>query len=235
MNSSKEQIQSFTSINRDAVNKAGKSGAEKRKITLQYIWDYYKLWIVGTIVLLSLIGYFTSIFYHRPADEILHISFVNFYDDVSEKSDFYQSFDHLVTAKAGDVRKEGSITFDSNYFFNLEKPSGAANTYYQKMIANLEAKTCDAVIGEFDNICGIGESGRLLDLRDDRVSGIYEKYQDRLINVEKDGMVVPVGIDISDSTVFLGMNGYKEACYLGISSNAGHLEMVELFLDYLDI
>lgn len=43
------------------------------------------------------------------------------------------------------------------------------------------------------------------------------------------------GIDISDSTVFLGMNGYKEACYLGISSNAGHLEMVELFLDYLDI
>lgn len=209
-----------------------KEGSKSWKKCLQYIWDYYKLWIIGAVVLVGLICYFASIFVNRPKDEILDVAFVNFYDDVSEKSDFYRDFLSFEEQKEGEVQ-EGSIVFDSNYFFDLSTPSGSANTYFQKLVAVLEAGTCDALICEKDNLDGIGESGRLLDLRDERVDAIYQRFQDRTVTVEKDGQVVPVGIDISDSPVLARMNGYGDACYLGISSNAKHVEMVELLLNYL--
>lgn len=202
------------------------------KDKLQYIWDYYKMWIIGAVVLVGLICYFASAFYHRPKDEILNVAFVNFYDDISKETEFYQDFLDFAEQN-GALEVNGDITFDSNYFFDLSKASGAANTYYQKMIANLEAKTCDAVVCEYDNLLGIGESGRLLDLEDERVKGFCEPYRERMVTVEKDGRSVLIGIDISDSPVFDNVNGYANACYFAISSNAGHLDMVEEFLQYL--
>ena len=57
-----------------------------------YIWDYYKLWIVGAVVLVGLVVYFAVVFATREDKPILDVVLVNNYDDVSGNSKLTQGF-----------------------------------------------------------------------------------------------------------------------------------------------
>lgn len=208
------------------------------KSAVIYLWDYYKLWIIGISVFIFLVFYFISVFLNRPKDTLLHVTMVNFYDNVSEDSDFYKDF----IAYSGFNEEEGEVIFDANVFFNLKRPADGKSSYFQKTVAFLEAKTTDAVICEYDNLMGIGSGGRFLDLSDEKAASIYEKYQDRIVYLEpEEGMVkegeekerVPIGIDISDSPVLARMNGYADKCYLAVSAYTERLDAAEIFIDYL--
>lgn len=213
-------------------------GAEKQKIqgmtrenALRYIWTYYKIPIVGILVFIFLVIYFVHAFLNRPEDTLLHVTFVNCYDDVSESSDFHKNF-----LEYADFQERGEVYFDSNVFFDLSKDRDYANTYFQKTVAYLEAGTTDAVICQETNMKGLAKGGRVLNLKDERASGIYEKYRDRIVDYTTDeGEVVPVAIDISDSPRFEGMNSYKndENRYLCVSAYIDQTDQVEVFLDYL--
>jgi hypothetical protein len=100
-------------------------------------------------------------------------------------------------------------------------------------VAYLEAKTTDAVICEAGNLEGLAQSGRLLDLSDERAAQIYTQYADRIVTTEYEGEDVPVGIRITDSPALAKMNGYVDDCYLAISAYTERIEMVERFLAYL--
>lgn len=211
-----------------------------KKSAAVYIWDYYKLWIIGIVTFVFLVFYFISAFLNRPKNTLLHVTMVNFYDNVSESSDFYKDF----IKYSGFNEEEGEVIFDANVFFNLIRPADSKSSYFQKTIAFLEAKTTDAVICEYDNLMGIGAGGRFLDLSDEKVKSIYEKYQDRIVYLESEendenaGKAgtrekVPIGIDISDSPVLARMNGYADKCYIGISAYTERLDAVEVFIDYL--
>lgn len=83
---------------------------------------------------------------------------------------------------------------------------------------------------------GMAKGGRVLSLKDVRAAEIYEKYKDRVVDyTTKEGEVVPVGIDISDSPRLKGMKSYKneEGCYLCVSAYIDNADRVEIFLDYL--
>ncbi|MCI9613871.1 MAG: hypothetical protein HFG93_01755 [Dorea sp.] len=215
-----------------------RAGAEKQKIqgmtrdkAAQYIWTYYKIPIVGAAVLIFLAVYFIRAFLNRPEDALLHVTFVNCYDDVSENSDFYKDF--LAYAELEDT---GEVIFDSNVFFDLSKDSDYANTYFQKTVAYLEAGTTDALICQETNMRGMAKGGRVLSLKDVRAAEIYEKYKDRVVDyTTKEGEVVPVGIDISDSPRLKGMKSYKneEGCYLCVSAYIDNADQAAIFLDYL--
>lgn len=199
------------------------------KTAARYIWDYYKIWIIAAVVLAGLLVYFISVYRNRPPEEIWKVAFVNFYDDVSQESDFSQNFVESLEIPA----EEGSIVFDNNLFFNLERNSDYYNTYYQRLIAYLEAGTVDCVICEYANLTGIGRTGRFLDLSDDRTASVYERYYDRMVWITTEEGEFPIGIDISDSPVLTRMNGYTDGCYLAISSNMAHMELIDEFLAYL--
>ncbi len=97
----------------------------------------------------------------------------------------------------------------------------------------MEGGDIDAVICQYDNLVGIAQGGRFMDLRNEYMEEIYAAYKDRVITIEKDGETIPVGIDISDSPVLKRMEGYDGPCYIGISSMTVHEGMVKVFLDYL--
>ena len=215
-----------------------RAGAEKQKIhgmtrekALRYIWTYYKIPIVGILVFIFLVIYFIHAFLNRPEDTILHVTFVNCYDDVSEKSDFHKEF-----LEYADFQETGEVIFDSNVFFDLSKDSDYANTYFQKTVAYLEAGTTDALICQETNMKGMAKGGRVLNLEDERSAGIYEKYKDRIVYyTTEEGEVIPVAVDISDSPRFKGMSSYQnsEGCYLCVSAYIDQADQVEVFLDYL--
>ena len=55
-----------------------------------YIWDYYKLCIIGAVVLVGLVVYFSVVFATREDKPILDVVLVNNYDDVSGNSKLTQ-------------------------------------------------------------------------------------------------------------------------------------------------
>lgn len=215
-----------------------RAGAEKQKIqgmarekALRYIWTYYKIPIVGILVFIFLVIYFVHAFLNRPEDTLLHVTFVNCYDDVSGDSDFHKNF-----LEYADFQETGEVYFDSNVFFDLSKESDYANTYFQKTVAYLEAGTTDAVICQETNMKGLAKGGRVLNLKDERAGRIYEKYKDKIVDFTTDeGEVIPVAVDISESPRFEGINSYKngENCYLCVSAYIDQTDQVEVFLEYL--
>lgn len=210
--------------------------AEKEKIqemetkqAVEYIWNYYKIPIVGILVFLFLVVYFIHAFLNRPEDTLLHITFINCYDDVSETSGFYKEFETYAA-----FQEKGTITFDANAFFNLENQKDYSSTYFQKTVAYLEAGTTDALVCQKANLMGIAKGKRVLNLADDSAKEIYQKYQDRLVYyTTEEGEEIPVGVDISDSPLIENMNSYKDGCYLCTSAYTNRVEQVGTFLDYL--
>jgi hypothetical protein len=204
------------------------------KDRIGYIWDYYKLWIIGAVAIIGLSIYLVGIFTRPRTVVAFEAAFVNCYDNVSDNSDIARGFDKYLKGRdLGSSNVEGKIVYDNNLFFNLSRNSDYKNSYYQKLVAYLETGTYDAVICEYDNLVGIGQSGRFLDLRDERIKSVYDKYGDYAIYIETDEGNIPIGIDISNSPVIAKMNSFGNGCYLAFSSNSSHYEMDELFLEYL--
>ncbi len=196
-----------------------------------YIWDYYKFWIIGAVVLVGLIVYFTVVFVTREDKPALEVVLVNNYDDVSEDSDLAQGFVSYV----GEENLPGKVTFDNNAFFNLANDSDFKNSYYMKVVAYLEADTAQVIMCQYDNLMGIAKGGRLADLSDERVGDICEKYKDRIVYYEdEDGNKVPVGIDVSEGYKAAGLTEYTdEKAYIGLSAYAADYEYAEKFVDYM--
>jgi hypothetical protein len=197
-----------------------------------YIWDYYKLRIIGAIVAVGLCIYLVNIFTRPRVNIAFEAAFVNCYDNISDSSDMAKGFDtYLKGSDVGSI--EGKIVYDNNLFFNLSKSSDYNNSYYQKLIAYLESGTFDVVISDYDNLIGVGKGGRYIDLRDERIKSVYDMHSDRVVCVETDEGEIPIGIDISDSPVIEAMNSYANGCYIAFSANSSHFDKDILYLEYL--
>lgn len=103
----------------------------------------------------------------------------------------------------------------------------------------LDSATLDVLVMPADDLAAVGQSGRLMDLRDERTAAIFEAYQDRLLwvvpNAQSDygDAPVPVGIDLS-GTPLVGTDApYGESAVLGVNSLAPHPEQAAVFLSYL--
>lgn len=196
-----------------------------------YIWDYYKLWIIGAVALVGLIVYFTVVFVTREDKPVLDVVLVNNYDDVSDDSKLAQGFVSYV----GEENLPGKAAFDNNAFFNLANNSDYKNSYYMKVLAYLEADTAQVVMCQYDNLIGLAKSGRLADLSDEKIGDICDKYKDRIVYYENDeGVKVPVGIDVSDGYKAAGLTEYTDGkAYVGLSAYAESYEYAEKFVDYM--
>lgn len=183
--------------------------------------------LTGAVVVgVFLCGYFLSVWLGRPADAWLSVAFVNEYANVGEGSPLYEEF----------VRAEGlsdeRVVFDAGYFFDLSNDRDFANQYFQKLVAYLEAGTVDAVICNEDNLNGIAQGGRVLDLRDARAAEIFEEYGSRLYYYDAEEGRLPVGISLAGSP-YEDALGYQDEVFLAVGSRGMHVERVELFLEFL--
>ena len=194
-------------------------------------YDKIKEWIEEHQLLcgIILVGIFTVIYIlgtHRPhAKADLHVSFINEYNNVGKGSQLYKA----LLKNTGNI----NIEFDTDYYFNLKNDKDYSNSYFQKLVAYIEAGTTDAVIAEKSNISGIARGGRLLDLNDKRVADVIRKYNDRFYYYKtEEGETLPVAISLK-GTKYEESLGYSDEVYVGISSSATHLEKVILLIDTL--
>lgn len=199
----------------------------------EYIWQYYKLWIIGIVCAVIAIIYFTVHFFVMPRDNWFYGVFANTYADVGEHSDLWEGF----VAYAGLDVKEKNVVFNNNCYFDPGKKG--YNQYFNAFVAYVDSGTMDIVTMEVGHLKTLGKKGRLMDLSNQEIAGVLaEKYADRLIyatpdNAEYSTQPIPIGIDLSDTCLVTEYHLYEDSCALGISSLAPHLDQVEQFLDYV--
>lgn len=198
-----------------------------------YIWEYYRLWIIGITAAVLFLGWMALRLLTTPTDNWFFACFCNTYAPLGNGSLFQNGF----VRYAGYDLDEKGIEFSAALYCDpAAQPIG--NTYYETLISYLDSAAADVVVMERDGIEALGATGRLMDLEDERLAGLAERWADRLVWVapqdESYGkQQVAVGIDLTGSMLVGDYCAYPEGAVLGISAQAPHPDQAERFLHYL--
>ena len=200
---------------------------------LKYIWQYYRLWIIGIAFAVGFVGYAIWNYVTVPGNIHFYGIFSNTYAQLGKGSDFYNGF----VEAAGYDLKTGVVEIDcANYC----KPSGRVigNNYYEKLISMLDGGVDDVWIAGAEDVIAVGEAGRLLDLNGDAAALIREKYADRFIyctplDESYSDKPVPIGIDLAGTTLTGEYSAYPEGAVLAVNACTQRPDQVLVFLDYL--
>lgn len=200
---------------------------------LKYIWQYYRLWIIGIAFAVGFVGYAVWNYVTVPGDIHFYGILSNTYAQLGKGSDFYNGF----VEAAGYDLKTGVVEIDcANYC----KPSGRVigNNYYEKLISMLDGGVDDVWIAGAEDVIAIGEAGRLMDLNGDAMASIREKYADRFIyctplDESYSDQPVPIGIDLAGTALTGEYSAYPEGAALAVNASTQRPEQVLVFLDYL--
>ena len=199
-----------------------------------YVRDYYWLHISVVVIFVCLTSFIIYRVRTTLSDHWFYLMLANTRAEAGTNSSLWDGY----VEYSGYDLSEKLIEFNDEAWFDYGKNHAAGNRYYELFVGFTDSGILDAVTMEPDNLTSLGESGRLLDLNDERCAGIREKYRDRFLytipyDKEYSTDPVPVGIDISDSILMTEYGLYTDGCALGIGAQSQHIEAVEIFLDYI--
>ena len=202
----------------------------------EYIWDYYKLWIIGIVSFVSLAVFLTYRIATNIPDTWVVILFVNTRAELGNQSELWQGY----VEKTGYDLTEKRVEFQDQSYFDYTVNQARGNTYYELFTALVDAGQLDAVTMPPEALTALGQSGRLKDLDREECRVLRERWGDRLLyslpyDTSYSQEPVPVGIDVSDSLLLSRYHAYpaEDGCALGIGANSEHLDAVEEFLEYI--
>lgn len=221
-------FQSFLQWKQGEAKKLAALSPEKR---LAYIWDYYKLWILGIGAALLLLVSGLWLYFTNDKETRCFVLFANTTADLGDGSELHRDF----AAWAAYDRE--TLRFADQCFCDPTRKL-YGNQYYQMLIAYMDSGTMDLLVMDPDGLSAIGASGRLMDLRDPRLSGILEGFSDRVIRVipsesENGSDPVPVGIDLAGSRLVGPGKPYPFGAVLGVNALAAHPDQALIFLNFL--
>ena len=215
--------------------------SEKQKIKeiegvpakLEYIWDYYKLWIIGIAALIVVGIYLLTRLNAARSDYDFYLILANTMEDVGTDSAFCREFQQSATFET----EHPNVVFNNQIYFDFTLNT-TGNTYFNTFIVYAEAGTLDAITMEADSLVALGQTGRLMDLNDEAAAALKEKYEDRFLYYEtadEQGNPVsyPIGIDITDSILMTKYHVNGRSCALGLGYLSENVDMTLQFLDYI--
>ena len=199
----------------------------------QYIWDYYRLWILGALCALSLLAYGAAFLRDAGRDNWFCACFANTYGELGEGSAFRDEFARYAGYDLG----EKNLVFHARIYCDPTREN-YVNEYYRLLIALLDSGTLDVLVMERDRLSALGSAGRLMDLEDSRTRALYDAYRDRLVwcvpRDEAHGReAVAVGIDLAGSRLVGEGRAYPADAALGVSALSPHPDQAEVFLRFL--
>jgi hypothetical protein len=192
------------------------------KSKLQYIWDYYRWWIVLTVVcavaVISLIHHYVT--YREPALSIVMIN-SNHYD-YSDTLPFHEFLEY-----AGIDPTENEVEFASTPFFT-DGAAISSETYtdYEVLGVQIAAGDVDVFMGNGTVYMNYVNEGALLDLSTVLSAEVLAEYADRLIYSDADGTKepYPCAIDFTGNDWLAEKDYYTDTFYAGIMSNSSRID-----------
>lgn len=199
----------------------------------EYIWDYYKLWIIGIVCAVWFLTFAIHQYTTTLHDYWCYMIFSNTYADAGTGSDIWNDY----VEYAGFDLSEKEVEFNAQSYFDYLK-GVTGNTYFEAFVAYADGGVLDGIVQGTGSLAALGKSGRLMDLDSEECASIKAKYGDRFIYSDpydedygKDK--VAVGIDISDSKLVTEYKVYSADIALGIGALSENVDSVEKFLDFI--
>ena len=196
-----------------------------------YLWDYYKLWILGLLCAAALLPYLGRQIASGGREDWFNVCFANTYAELGNGSRLWRDY----ALYAGYDLGEGNLTFNARSYVDPTRED-YGNEYYRLLIAAMDSETLDAVVMEPERLAALGASGRLLDLEDPRAGDLFQRYGDRLVwctpldpAYGKDRVAVGISLD----GAALPEGAYPQGAALGINALAPHPDQAAVFLSFL--
>lgn len=196
-----------------------------RRELLEYIWDYYKLHIIGGLFCIFLLFSLISS-YFRNSQTQLTVLMINNYSYLEHDETHFEEF----MASNGYQVTENSIVFDDLLFTGDE-------TYdyetLQKLRVLLAAGDSEIIFGNGELFDYCVEQGGLMDLREILSDELLNLYQDDFLYFEaENGTRYPCAVALANSPWAEKHPEYKDYCF-GIPYHSDHEELAFELTNYL--
>ncbi|MBQ9765905.1 MAG: hypothetical protein IJW18_06885 [Lachnospiraceae bacterium] len=199
---------------------------------LEYIWEYYKVHIIITAVLVFFVVSMIKVVYNNiKYESIFHCAVVNSILSTEEENYLLDGFGEYI-----DVDKEHeTMTFDSTYIFFWDQQSFQSDTTYasrMKVAAALAAKELDIFVADKTYVESATPEEQFMDLSTTLPAELYAVVEPYVFySADKDGEMRPFAVDLSSTHLGDGVF-YQDPPYFAIVSNTQHLETAIEFLKY---
>lgn len=198
---------------------------------LNYIWDYFKWWILGSIaIIISLIITVPGIIENHKEVQ-LYVLFLN----SNIKSQEYTSIMDDYVDKAHIDMKNKRIILDTSLYIDRENPTTNAMENSQKLTALFASKTIDVMVSDETNFEFCCTQGAYMDLKELLPDDLYEKYSDKIIMAEnpQTGEMTAYGIKMEDSEILKNEKAFSDSPVLSVSLTTEKKDNAILFIRYL--
>lgn len=215
---------------------------EKRKLKdmsfrdkLWYIWEYYKIPIIGVIVAAALISSISSAIYNNRFETGLSCVILNS-TPTSQDDLVSQYFDQDFRQYAG-IPDDVKIEVDHSMSLTFDDASMNEFTYAElaKLTAMISGRELDVMIGNQDVTDHYGTMGGFADLKELLPPDVYEKVKDRIhmVTNQETGEETACGLFIGD-TDFLKKNGLSiKDPILTVMNNSTHTDTCVNLIRYV--
>ena len=198
------------------------------KDKIQYIWDYYRFHILGTIAGVALVVFLIHHFI-TYRDPLLNVIMINCNDPYGvDESGFDEFLDEY------DYDDENYVSLTATLQFADGATYADAYNEYQVLTTMVAAGDQDLFFGTGDVFLSYARDGALVDLSTVLSEELLEKYEDKLIYSTDNGKVAsyPCAIEITDNE-WLKKNNYYDTCYFGIFCDNQGIEPCRQFAEFL--
>ena len=199
------------------------------KKRISYIWDYYKLWIIGG--LFALYTLISGIYQYATAKEcLLQLIMVNAKISINET---IFAEDYLVAA--GFDLEEYELNASS---IELKMtPESYQQDYYtmQSMIARLTSGDIDIFAASASIFAPYAAEGYLMNLKEIFTESELSEYEAYIVYTtdSKTNETYPCAFDFSQNKWIKQHGYYSDSCQFGILYNSSNIEQAKDFLLYI--
>lgn len=201
------------------------------KAKIQFIWDYYRLHILVTVIAVAVIG---SLIHHFVTyrEPLLNVIMINTSSGEMTTAD---GFDEFLDAYQYDKKETPVSVFGSLYFSDDENAAVASYQDYEVLATMIAAGGQDLFFGTGNVFLTYAEQGAFMDLSKVLSPETFDKYKDSMIYSTDDGESAsyPCAVEITDNE-WLKKNGYYDGnCYFGIFYRSENSEVTTQFAEFL--
>lgn len=211
-------------------NELKKLSTMKFKDKADYIWEYYKFWIIGFVVLAVLAYNVVAAHIENSKETLINITMINSDLVSAGETTLLEDFADYMNVDLDDRK----AIIDVSMRMTPEMDDEFSLNCSAKIFAQFAANTIDVTIMDKDMLSFYDKIDAFSKL-DELVSPeFYEKHKDSFVTgVDSEGNEYICAIDISDSEIFKRSKAYSGKAYLSIISNSLYADNSVAFLEYL--
>ena len=202
----------------------------KKSEVAGFIWDYYKWWIIGGVIVIALV---TSLIYHFVTykSPIVELVLVNCASEGEETepdfSDFMDQYGY------DDTKQE--VVLQNSYAVNLTN-GASGNVYsFEALQTLIAAGGVDVLAADKEVYAYLAKQQNVADLSDYLSADLMEKYAKNIVYVtdSETGKKYPAGIRLVHNQWMDNYGYYPDGCVIGIVNGSGRTTAAKQLMQYL--